>query len=102
MLCYFGKYRNLIQEEQEKFIVEGRKLSICFCVLEGKIIVFNDIVKGEILFELDGIGDFVIVKKDGMLIYNFVVVIDDYLMKMIYVLCGEDYIFNILKQIMIF
>lgn len=32
-----------------------------------------------------------------MLIYNFVVVVDDYLMKIIYVLCGDDYIVNILK-----
>lgn len=32
-----------------------------------------------------------------MLMYNFVVVVDDYLMKIFYVLCGDDYIVNILK-----
>lgn len=37
-------------------------------------------VKGEIFFEFDNIGDWVIVKKDGVLIYNFVVVVDDYYM----------------------
>ncbi len=69
---------------------------------EGKIIAFNDIVKGEISFESDGIGDFVIVKKDGTPTYNFAVAIDDYLMKMTHVLRGEDHISNTPKQIMIF
>ncbi len=61
---------------------------------EGKVIAFNDIVKGEISFESDGIGDFVIVKKDGTPTYNFAVAIDDYLMKMTHVLRGEDHISN--------
>lgn len=42
--------------------------------------LFDDMVKGNILFDLNGIGDWVIVKKDGILMYNFVVVIDDYYM----------------------
>ncbi|WP_260865211.1 glutamate--tRNA ligase family protein, partial [Staphylococcus epidermidis] len=99
---YSGKHRDLTQEEQEKFIAEGRKPSIRFRVPEGKVIAFNDIVKGEISFESDGIGDFVIVKKDGTPTYNFAVAIDDYLMKMTHVLRGEDHISNTPKQIMIY
>ncbi len=45
---YSGKHRNLTQEEQEQFLAEGRQPSIRFRVPEGKIIAFNDIVKGEI------------------------------------------------------
>ncbi|MGV2516469.1 UNVERIFIED_CONTAM: glutamate--tRNA ligase, partial [Bacillus subtilis] len=67
---YSGQHRNLTQEEQEQFLAEGRQPSIRFRVPEGKIIAFNDIVKGEISFESDGIGDFVIVKKDGTPTYN--------------------------------
>ncbi|QTN95863.1 glutamate--tRNA ligase [Bacillus sp. LJBV19] len=99
---YSGKHRNLTQKEQEQFLAEGRQPSIRFRVPEGKIIAFNDIVKGEISFESDGIGDFVIVKKDGTPTYNFAVAIDDYLMKMTHVLRGEDHISNTPKQIMIF
>ncbi|MFB6500317.1 glutamate--tRNA ligase [Bacillus haynesii] len=99
---YSGKCRNLTKEEQEKLEAEGRQPSIRFKVPQGEVINFNDIVKGEISFETDGIGDFVIVKKDGTPTYNFAVAIDDYLMKMTHVLRGEDHISNTPKQIMIY
>ena len=38
-------------------------------------------VKGNVSFEADGIGDHVIVKKDGTPTYNFAVTIDDHLME---------------------
>ncbi|MCY9265502.1 glutamate--tRNA ligase [Bacillus haynesii] len=99
---YSGKCRNLTKEEQEKLEAEGRQPSIRFKVPQGEVINFNDIVKGEISFETDGIGDFVIVKKDGTPTYNFAVAVDDYLMKMTHILRGEDHISNTPKQIMIY
>ncbi|KKB75704.1 MULTISPECIES: glutamate--tRNA ligase [Bacillus] len=99
---YSGKCRNLTKEEQEKLEAEGRKPSIRFKVPQGEVITFKDIVKDEISFESDGIGDFVIVKKDGTPTYNFAVAVDDYLMKMTHVLRGEDHISNTPKQIMIY
>ncbi|WP_249671299.1 glutamate--tRNA ligase family protein, partial [Bacillus thuringiensis] len=79
-------------EEQEKLEAEGRQPSTRLKVPQGEVISFNDIVKGEISFETDGIGDFVIVKKDGTPTYNFAVAVDDYLMIMTHVLRGEDHI----------
>ncbi|MCY9217569.1 glutamate--tRNA ligase [Bacillus haynesii] len=99
---YSGKCRNLTKEEKEKLEAEGRQPSIRFKVPQGEVINFNDIVKGEISFETDGIGDFVIVKKDGTPTYNFAVAVDDYLMKMTHILRGEDHISNTPKQIMIY
>nr|MDH3162219.1 glutamate--tRNA ligase [Bacillus licheniformis] len=99
---YSGKCRNLTKEEQEKLEAEGRQPSIRFKVPQGEVIRFDDIVKGEISFETDGIGDFVIVKKDGTPTYNFAVAVDDYLMKMTHVLRDEDHISNTPKQIMIY
>ncbi|MCY8758468.1 glutamate--tRNA ligase [Bacillus haynesii] len=99
---YSGKCRNLTKEEQEKLEAEGRQPSIRFKVPQGEVINFNDIVKGEISFETDGIGDFVIVKKDRTPTYNFAVAVDDYLMKMTHILRGEDHISNTPKQIMIY
>ncbi len=37
-------------------------------------------VKGNISFDSNGIGDWVIVKKDGIPTYNFAVAIDDHYM----------------------
>ncbi|MCF7615751.1 glutamate--tRNA ligase [Bacillus sonorensis] len=99
---YSGKCRHLTEEEQEKLEAEGRQPSIRFKVPQGEVITFKDIVKDEISFETDGIGDFVIVKKDGTPTYNFAVAVDDYLMKMTHVLRGEDHISNTPKQIMIY
>ncbi|WP_144495719.1 glutamate--tRNA ligase [Bacillus pumilus] len=99
---YSGKCSHLLKEEEDKLIAEGREPSIRFRVPKGEIIKFDDMVKGDISFETDGIGDFVIVKKDGTPTYNFAVAVDDYLMKMTHILRGEDHISNTPKQIMIF
>jgi nondiscriminating glutamyl-tRNA synthetase len=99
---YSGKCRHLTEEEREKLEKEGRKPSIRFKVPEGKIYSFDDMVKGHVSFESDGIGDYVIVKKDGTPTYNFAVAIDDYLMKISHVLRGDDHISNTPKQLMIF
>ncbi|KGT38847.1 MAG: glutamate--tRNA ligase [Weizmannia coagulans] len=99
---YSGKCRHLTEEDRKRLEAEGRKPSIRFHVPEGKVYTFNDIVKGEVSFESDGIGDFVIVKKDGMPTYNFAVTIDDHLMKMSHVLRGDDHISNTPKQLMIY
>ncbi|TMU83295.1 glutamate--tRNA ligase [Bacillus sp. BHET2] len=99
---YSGKCRNLTKEDQERLAAEGRQPSVRFRVPAGKVFSFNDIVKENVAFESDGIGDFVIAKKDGTPTYNFAVAVDDYLMKITHVLRGEDHISNTPKQLMIF
>ncbi|WP_339148331.1 MULTISPECIES: glutamate--tRNA ligase [unclassified Sutcliffiella] len=99
---YSGKHSNLTEEERHAFEAEGREPSIRFRVPKGKEIKFHDMVKGDVSFESDGIGDFVIVKKDGTPTYNFAVAVDDHLMKISHVLRGDDHISNTPKQIMIF
>ncbi|EFM11516.1 glutamyl-tRNA synthetase [Paenibacillus curdlanolyticus YK9] len=99
---YSGRHRELTEEQRQAFEAEGRVPSIRFRVQEGKTYKFNDMVKGEISFESEGMGDFVIVKKDGIPTYNFAVVIDDYLMRISHVLRGEDHISNTPRQLMIY
>ncbi|WP_456272786.1 glutamate--tRNA ligase [Bacillus sp. AK031] len=99
---YSGKCSKLSQEEQDKLAEEGRQPSIRFKVPAGKEYKFNDIVKDDVSFESDGIGDFVIVKKNGVPTYNFAVAVDDYLMKITHVLRGDDHISNTPKQLMVF
>jgi nondiscriminating glutamyl-tRNA synthetase len=99
---YSGKHRNLTAEECQAFEAEGLTPSIRFKVPENKVYSFEDIVKGKISFESEGIGDFVIVKKDGIPTYNFAVVIDDHLMEISHVLRGEEHISNTPRQQMIY
>ncbi|MBM7580745.1 glutamate--tRNA ligase [Jeotgalibacillus terrae] len=99
---YSGKCRNLTDEERAALEAEGRKPSIRFAVPQGKTYTFNDIVKDDVSFESDGIGDFVIVKKDGIPTYNFAVAVDDHYMEISHVLRGDDHISNTPKQLMIY
>ncbi|MEK3888974.1 glutamate--tRNA ligase [Bacillus sp. FSL K6-3431] len=99
---YSGKCTNLTKENQAQFEADGRQPSIRFKVPKAKVYTFNDIVKDEVSFESDGIGDFVIVKKDGIPTYNFAVAIDDHLMEISHVLRGDDHISNTPKQLMVF
>jgi nondiscriminating glutamyl-tRNA synthetase len=99
---YSGKCRNLTAEQRAELEAEGREPSIRFRVPSNTEIKWNDIVKDEVSFESEGIGDFVIVKKDGTPTYNYAVAIDDYLMKMTHVLRGDDHISNTPKQILVY
>lgn len=99
---YSGKHRNLTAEQITAFEAEGRVPSIRFKVPENRTYTFDDMVKGTITFETAEMGDFVIVKRDGIPTYNFAVVIDDYLMKISHVLRGEDHISNTPRQLMIY
>jgi nondiscriminating glutamyl-tRNA synthetase len=100
--AYSGKCRHLTEEDRAKLEAEGRKPSIRFLVPQGEIYSFDDMVKGVVSFESEGIGDFVIVKKDGIPTYNFAVTVDDYLMDISHVLRGDDHISNTPKQLMIY
>ena len=59
-------------------------------------------VSGDVSFESKDIGDWVIVKKNGIPTYNFAVAIDDYFMEISHVLRGEDHLSNTPKQLMVF
>ena len=52
-----------------------------FNVPLGNKLMIDDAVRGMVQFESDGVGDFVIVKSDGIPTYNFAVVIDDHFMQ---------------------
>jgi len=98
---YDRKCLYLTDEERAKYEREGRKPAIRLKVPEGKT-VFHDIIRGDIEFDNDDIGDFIILKSDNIPTYNFAVVIDDYTMGISHVIRGEDHISNTPKQLFIY
>lgn len=99
---YSGKCCHLNEEDHKQLENEGRVPSIRFKVPNNKVYLFDDIVKKKVSFDSNDIGDFVIVKKDGIPTYNFAVAIDDHEMAITHVLRGEDHISNTPKQMMIY
>jgi nondiscriminating glutamyl-tRNA synthetase len=48
------------------------------------------------------VGDFVLLRSDGMPVYNFCCAVDDHLMQMTHVLRAEEHLPNTLRQLMIY
>ena len=98
---YMGKCRNLTPDERKSREVQGRKHSYRFKVPQLTI-EFDDLIRGYMKFEGEAIGDFIIVRSNGMPAYNFAVVIDDHLMAITHVIRGEDHLSNTALQIMLY
>jgi glutamyl-tRNA synthetase len=71
-------------------------------VPQGGQVSFDDLVRGEVSFEMDVIGDPVLLRSDGRPAYNFAVVVDDALMEITHVIRGEDHISNTPRQILLY
>ncbi|MGI6120076.1 MAG: glutamate--tRNA ligase [Desulfosporosinus sp.] len=99
---YLGKCRHLTAEQKKAFQQQGRKPVVRFRVPESKAIHIKDLVRGDVVFDSDGIGDYVLVKSDGIPTYNFAVVIDDATMKVTHVIRGEEHLSNTPRQVMIY
>jgi nondiscriminating glutamyl-tRNA synthetase len=99
---YSGKCRHLTDADRDALTREGRQPSVRFAVPEDKTYAWEDMVKGNISFSSADVGDFVIVKKDGVPTYNYAVAVDDHLMEISHVLRGEDHITNTPRQLMVY
>jgi len=69
---------------------------------EGEVIVFDDLIRGQLSFDSAVLDDLIILRTDGMPTYNFAVVVDDVDMKITHVIRGDDHINNTPRQIPIF
>jgi nondiscriminating glutamyl-tRNA synthetase len=102
MSKYDNRCRKLSNMEIEKNLKEDMDFAIRFKVEDSSKITFCDLIRGEISFSPEVIGDFIIIKSDGTPSYNFAVVVDDGDMKITHVLRGEDHITNTARQILLF
>lgn len=99
---YSGKCLHNTPEQIELFKKEGRKPVVRLKVPLNETVEFTDMVRGHVSFESNGIGDFVIVKSDGMPVYNYGVVVDDALMEITHVIRAEEHLSNTPRQIVIY
>lgn len=102
MPIYQGHCRHLTPEQIAQYKAEGRKPVIRFRTPENESVEFDDMVRGHMHFDSNGVGDFVIVKADGIPVYNFAVVIDDALMKITHVVRAEEHLSNTPRQVVLY
>lgn len=99
---YSGKCRHLTEEEKSVCLEQGRVPTVRFHVPQNQDVLIRDLVRGDVVFESNGIGDFVIVKSDGFPTYNYAVVIDDSLMEISHVIRAEEHLSNTPRQILLY
>lgn len=99
---YNRKCRHLTKETIAQYEAEERPYTVRFKVPDAVTYTWTDLVKKVIKFESSDIGDWVMVKNNGIPTYNYACVIDDHLMAISHVLRGEEHISNTPKQLMIY
>ena len=92
---------NLNAEEVNSLIKKGKKPHWRF-KLEDKTVSWNDLIKGDVNFELKNFSDPILIREDGSLLYHLPSVIDDIEEKITDIIRGEDHISNTVFHIQIF
>jgi nondiscriminating glutamyl-tRNA synthetase len=88
-------------ERKREYEEKGLRPAIYFS-MPRKDYVINDVVKGEVVFRAGSVGDFALLRSNGMPTYNYACVIDDGLMKITHVLRGDDHLSNTVKQVALY
>ncbi len=98
---YSGRCRHLTGADRQGLRAEGRLPTIRLIMPDVKV-GFHDLVRGWI--EADGalMGDMIILKSNGMPVYNFATVVDDHLMGISLVTRAAEHIANTFPQIFIY
>jgi nondiscriminating glutamyl-tRNA synthetase len=97
---YDGKCAHLPDEVVQKNLEEKKSCVIRFKI-ENKKVKFNDLIRGQVEFDANLLGDIVIAKDLNSPLYHFAVVVDDFLMQISHVIRGEEHLSNTPRQILI-
>lgn len=99
---YNGRCRRLTPAEIEEKLAAGLKPVVRFNVPEAEEIVIDDLIRGPVSFNTRDIGDFIIMKSDGIPTYNYAVVIDDITMGITHVIRANEHLVNTPRQVLIY
>ncbi len=98
---YSGTCRELDPAEAASRVSAGEPAAIRFRVPQVEAVTFSDLVRGTITTDIAQIGDFVLLRQNGLPAYNFAVVVDDVAMRISVVVRGEDHVPNTPRPVLI-
>jgi glutamyl-tRNA synthetase len=91
-----GEMRNSLSlpEEEVKALLNAGEPHVIRIRMpeEGGVVSFTDLIRGEVSFDLAGIDDKVLLKRDGMPTYHLAVVVDDHEMEITHAFRGEEWL----------
>ena len=100
MPVYGGKCRAITLEEAQRRLAAGEQATVRLRTESQGNISYIDLVRGQLSFDLQLIGDPILVRSNELPAYNYAVVIDDFMMKITHVIRGEDHISNTPRQLL--
>ncbi len=92
----------LPQEEVANLLEQGVESVIRLKIPIEETVRFDDLVRGPVSFETDGLDDQVLVKADGMPTYHLANVVDDHEMAISHVIRGEEWLSSAPKHMLLY
>jgi glutamyl-tRNA synthetase len=99
---YDRRCRNLSQKERSQSEAPGKVPVFRFKTpLEGQT-KFQDLIRGEVVFENSTLDDFVLLKSDGYPTYHLANVVDDHLMQISHVLRADEWLASTPRHVLLY
>lgn len=76
--------------------------AIRFHVPDDGDVTIKDLIRGEVTWKKESLGDFIVVRSDGLPTYNFSVVVDDHDMGISHVIRAEEHLTNTHRQVLLY
>ncbi len=89
-------------QQMQEMLEEGVPYVVRLKVPAGETIQFDDLVRGPVSFETDGLDDQVLLKTDGMPTYHLANVVDDHEMAITHVIRGEEWLSSVPKHLLLY
>lgn len=83
---------SLNEEEVKEMLASRSPYVVRFRIDPGETISFNDVVREDVSFRSDELGDQVLMKADGLPTYHLANIVDDHLMDITHVIRGEEWL----------
>jgi len=99
---YDRRCRDMSPQERAQKEAEGITPVVRFkAPLEGQT-PFDDLIRGEVVFENSTIDDFVLLKSDGYPTYHLANIVDDHLMGITHVLRAEEWLSSTSRHLLLY
>jgi nondiscriminating glutamyl-tRNA synthetase len=98
---YSGRCRSITDEDSAARAAKGEPFAVRLRIPDHSL-RFHDLVRGMVEFPNETVSDPILVRSNGMPVYNYVVTLDDALMEITHVIRGDDHISNTPKQVAIY
>ncbi|KAF5186321.1 Glutamate--trna ligase [Thalictrum thalictroides] len=99
---YTGKWATATDDEVQEELAKGTPYTYRFRVPKVGNLKIVDLIRGEVSWGLNTLGDFVIMRSNGQPVYNFCVTVDDATMAISHVIRAEEHLPNTLRQALIY